>query len=45
LKRALLILTAAIGLTALLAVQYVAYQRLMTEQLIAQDRIWGEKAP
>jgi hypothetical protein len=41
-KHALLILAAGVGLTACAAIQYAEYQRLMTEQQIAQDRIWAE---
>jgi hypothetical protein len=41
-KRALLVLAASVGLTACTAIQYAEYQRLMTEQQIAQDRIWAE---
>ena len=44
-KRALLVLAVAVSLTAWAAVQYAAYQRLITEQQTAQEHVWGDKAP
>jgi len=44
-RRTLLILAIVAGLMVWTTVQYVAYQRLVTEQQIAETHAWGDNAP